>query len=92
MALVEVDGIPVEVDARVFTDMRFVRYYGKLTDENLDGVERFKYMAKIIDMVFGDDADAILDALADKNGGYVGTEQFGDFIAAMTEALPDLKG
>ena len=92
MALVEVDGIKLDVDARIFSDMRFLFLYGRLADPAPKDESAALDMAKLVQLVFGDDTERVLQELAERNGGFVGTEEFGDFIGKLTEALPDLKG
>ncbi len=84
---VEVQGIKLSIDLERFEDPRFAYALGKISDDALNSFEKLKWVNRLQDTLFGDDAYRVMCELADKNGGKLSEEQWKDFYAQVMEAV-----
>ena len=82
-----VDGIDVPCDREKLADMRFLLMLGDLDDESVDDGSKLAVTARLMRYLLGSERDAVMDALAEANGGKLDAAAFSKWLAAyMKEA------
>lgn len=97
-----IDGVKVTVDVRAFSDMRLIRLMAelfKLDKENeqagKDGeteafgeiaIEMMDKLDGVAALIFGDECEAVQEAFAAKNDGYLSFDGWMTFISETIEA------
>ena len=72
------------VDSRVQIDMgRIERLDAKRDKTDADTMKMLSVYSHMVDVMFGDDADHIMDELADANGGVLDSQTWADFFAEV---------
>ena len=74
-------GFKYEIDERVINDWRLLKYIAM--SESSDPSEQIKGASSLVSLLLGDQEQALMEHLADKNDGYVPA-------VAVTEAITDI--
>ena len=80
---VEVDGVTVDVDMRLITDIRTVR---KLREIERLGDRGGMEALDLFDRVLGDQAERVIDALSDEDG-FCSVEAYSTFVGHVFRAV-----
>lgn len=84
---IKVQGIELDVDMEKLNDPRFSYVIGKLTDDELNEVEKLPWVNRWFDTLLGDNAYKVMCQVADNNGGKLSPEQWNDFFGDVLEAV-----
>jgi hypothetical protein len=84
---IKVQGIELDVDMEKLNDPRFSYVIGKLTDDELNEVEKLPWVNRWFDTLLGDNAYKVMCQVADSNGGKLSPEQWNDFFGDVLEAV-----
>ena len=84
---VEIQGIKLDVDMDKLADPRFSYIIGKMTDSELNDVEKLPWVNRWFDMLLGDNAYRVMCEVADKNGGKLSIAEWNDFFGDVLEAV-----
>lgn len=84
MRRVEVDGIEVDVDMRVISDIRTMRIIADMQGKD-DAKSAFAAI-RLFDRILGDQRDAVEDALSDEDG-FCPVERYVGFAMRLFEAV-----
>ncbi len=84
---IEVGGIDAPCDASKLSDARFMLMLGDLQDEELVDEERLSAMARLTRYLFANERAAVLDALAESNGGTVTVDAFTAWLVDYLKAV-----
>lgn len=94
---VKAGGITAEVDPRKFADVRVQLDMGKLAlfderknKDNDASMEAMRTYAHMLEVMFGGDAEDVMERLAEKHDGILTNDVWGDFFKELLES-PALK-
>lgn len=82
-------GFKFDIDERIVDDWRLIDAIGMA--ESSDAGEQFKGTRLVVDLLFGDQKDALMEFIKSKNDGYVPAIEVTNAVAEVISAVKELK-
>jgi len=82
-------GFKFKIDERILNDWRLVDAIG--LSESDDASEQIRGVRNLVQLVLGDQADALKKHIADSNDGFVPMEKMTDIITEIITTTKELK-
>ena len=82
-------GFKFAIDERILSDWRLVDAIGM--SESDDASEQIRGVRNLMKLILGDQADALKKHIADKNEGFVPSEQVTDLITEIITTAKEIK-
>ena len=82
-------GFKFKIDERILSDWRLVDAIG--LSESDDASEQIRGVRNLVQLVLGDQTDALKKHIADSNDGYVPMEKMTDIITEIITTSKELK-